>query len=220
MPRGVSMARVEIFTSRKCGWAQRNYAALVEKSQPFELVPSKGPDGKKTAEFLSLTPLGLTPVMRHGGAVVWESTLINLYIDAQFDDQSLMPDDPADATMGLCRMHYCDQVLQPALSEHVAGRLTADELKGPFDFLDRRVLVDVSARPYWYGTQFTLVDLAFLSFFRAIEYIEQHGTPVRSLISDRVQNWGNEILERESVVRAAELAEDFRAQPRAITVAS
>ena len=103
------MSRPEIFTSEHCGWAQRNYAALLEKGEAFSLVPSKGPDGEKTAEFLSLTPLGLTPVLRNGTYVVWDSTLINLYIDARFDDRPLMPSDSDHAVMALCQIQFCDR---------------------------------------------------------------------------------------------------------------
>ena len=77
------MAEVTIYTSRTCGWAVRNYAALVEKGIEFDTVPAKGDDGEKLTAFLALTPYGKTPVLTYEGTAVFESSLINEFINDQ-----------------------------------------------------------------------------------------------------------------------------------------
>lgn len=47
----------------------------------------------KTLEYLALNPNGVVPTLVHDGDVIYESTIINEYLEDQFPQPSLMPED-------------------------------------------------------------------------------------------------------------------------------
>ena len=110
------MASVLLYTNRNCGWAVRNYAALIEKDVDFEAQPAADVDGNKSTEFLKLTPYAKTPVLVCGGHAVFESTLINEYIDERFPDPPLMPEGARERSNVRKWIHYCEHRLLPMLT--------------------------------------------------------------------------------------------------------
>jgi glutathione S-transferase len=51
-------------------------------------------DEHKTPEFLALNPYGKVPVLIDDGAVIYESTVVNEYLEDRFPESPLMPRDP------------------------------------------------------------------------------------------------------------------------------
>ncbi|MEJ1969986.1 MAG: glutathione S-transferase family protein [Rhizomicrobium sp.] len=84
-----------MFTKSTCGWAERLYSALDAKGLAYRIVPSCDRTGRKTREFLALSPYARTPTVRYGDLVLYESALINDFIEEQFPDRPLLPREPA-----------------------------------------------------------------------------------------------------------------------------
>lgn len=67
---------------------------LIEKGLPFTIRwLNLGLMDQKSPDYLRLNPTGLVPTLVHGDHVVYESNVINEYIDALFPTPSLVPDD-------------------------------------------------------------------------------------------------------------------------------
>jgi glutathione S-transferase len=67
---------------------------LLEKKQPFTIRwLDLGLMAQKDPEYLKLNPTGLVPTLTHGDRVIYESNVINEYLDATFPDPPLVPDD-------------------------------------------------------------------------------------------------------------------------------
>ena len=92
----MSPALITIYSTPGCGWAVRNYAALIEKGIPFTIAMAKDAGGRKTEDFLAISPYARTPVMTVNGDVVWDSLHMNYFIDELFPEPALMPDSPLD----------------------------------------------------------------------------------------------------------------------------
>jgi glutathione S-transferase len=96
------MADVVIYSSAGCPYAHRTRLTLLEKNVDFTLTEidlENKPDW-----FTKVSPLSKVPVIQHGKNRVWESTIINEYLDEVFSDAPLMPIDPgerANARSGL-----------------------------------------------------------------------------------------------------------------------
>ena len=86
------MADVEIISSSTCPFAQRTRMALIEKGIPFDLTAIDLND--KPEWFLEISPYGKVPVLRHNGAVIFESAVINEYLEEVFPDSPMLPRDP------------------------------------------------------------------------------------------------------------------------------
>lgn len=86
------MAEIEIYSATVCPFAQRSRLALLEKGIDFKLIEidlQNKPEG-----FTDISPYGKVPAIKHGNDRVWESAIINEYLDEVFPEPSLMPRDP------------------------------------------------------------------------------------------------------------------------------
>src|SRR5574341_1813767 len=75
---------------------QRVKVVLAEKKLPFETVPVDLRQGEqKKADFLKLNPYGKVPVIVDGATVLYESCVINEYLEEKYPEPPLMPKEPA-----------------------------------------------------------------------------------------------------------------------------
>lgn len=75
--------------------ARRVRMCLLEKEIDFEIRwMSLGVMDQKQAWYLELNPNGLVPTLVHDGRALYESNVINEYLDAVFPDPKLVPEDP------------------------------------------------------------------------------------------------------------------------------
>ena len=87
------MPVLEIISSQSCPYAQRTRMALLEKEIKSELIIidlNNKPDW-----FLKITAYAKMPVIRHYKTVIFESAIINEYLEEMYPDYPLLPDDPA-----------------------------------------------------------------------------------------------------------------------------
>jgi len=69
--------------------------ALAEKNLSWDGVRIRlGNKEQKRPEFLQLNPYGKIPVLVEDGKVLFESCIINEYLDEKYPDPPLMPKDP------------------------------------------------------------------------------------------------------------------------------
>ncbi len=76
--------------------SQRVKVVLAEKNLPYESIPVDLRKGEqKKPDFLKLNPYGKVPVIIDGATVVYESLIINEYLEEKYPEPPLMPRDPA-----------------------------------------------------------------------------------------------------------------------------
>lgn len=205
------MTEVEIFTKPGCGWAERNYAALIEKGVAFRTVMSADPNGRKTTEFLSLSPYGRTPVLRFGHEVVWESAVMNEFIDDRFPSPPLRPSDPAGRARSRLWTLHCDSVLMPALNalaraggkaEAGAGDPTASNLALLASWWGKRP----SGGSLWRGERLSLVDIVFHTYFQALDVVEAMQGGAGKVLPPELLAWKASIAAHSSIQAAGEIA--------------
>ena len=207
------MADIRIFTSRSCGWAVRNYASLLEKSIKFDTVPAVDGNGIKTSEFLATTPFRMTPVLVHGETCVFESTLINEYINDKFPDPPLLPADPAGRIEVRKWIHFAESRLLSTLAKVTrsansqAQRSAIDEFNADISWFDTNVLRDDWRGPYLFGDLFSLADIAFFTVFETVRQMEDTlGTTIAEF-QPSVEVWQYNIADRPSIQQAVQIQE-------------
>ena len=88
--------RIKLYDFASSPNCQRVKVVLVEKKIPFETVPIDLRKGEqKKPDFLKLNPYGKVPVLIDGDTVLYESIIINEYLDEKYPEPPLMPKDPA-----------------------------------------------------------------------------------------------------------------------------
>ncbi|MBI2998171.1 MAG: glutathione S-transferase family protein [Deltaproteobacteria bacterium] len=88
--------RIKLYDFKASPNCQRVKVVLEEKKLPYETVPVdlRGGEQKK-ADFLKLNPYGKVPVIIDGETVLYESCIINEYLEDKYPEPPLLPKDPA-----------------------------------------------------------------------------------------------------------------------------
>jgi glutathione S-transferase len=207
------MAEVKIYTSRNCGWAVRNYASLLEKGVEFDTIPAVDGSGIKTDEFLSTTPFRMTPVLVHGETCVFESALINEYINDEFPNPPLLPADPAGRIEARKWIHFGESrilstlTLIARLDDIQAQRVAIGELGAGISWFDANVLRDEWRGPYLFGEMFSLTDIAFHTVFETLRKMEEMLGATIVASHPSMDLWQHNIAERPSIRQAVQIRE-------------
>ncbi len=173
------MAEIEIFSAEVCPYAARTRLLLLEKGIPFSLTEI---DLKaKPKWFEEVSPYSKVPVVRNGGEVIWESSVINEYLDELYPEPPMMPEDPARRAYARVWIDFANVKLMPTwyklfLSQAgVEREALAEELRAHFRFMEFRGLRELSAAgPYWMGAEVGLVDFTYWPWFERIGALEHY----------------------------------------------
>ncbi|XP_070566434.1 glutathione S-transferase omega-1-like [Ptychodera flava] len=84
---------IRLYSMRFCPFAQRSRLVLAAKRIPFEVVNCNLQ--KKPEWLLERNPKGQVPVLEHDGKILYESMIVNDYLDQVFPgEKTLNPSDP------------------------------------------------------------------------------------------------------------------------------
>ncbi|WPZ33522.1 glutathione S-transferase [Thalassobaculum sp. OXR-137] len=90
---------IRLYGTALSGHSHRIALALSLLDLPFESVAvDMQAGGNRTPEFLALNPFGQVPVLDDDGTVIPDSNAILAYLGAKYDDGTLMPRDPVEAS--------------------------------------------------------------------------------------------------------------------------
>jgi glutathione S-transferase len=71
--------------------------------------------GNKSEEFLSVSPYGKVPVLRVDGTSLYESNIVNEYLDEVYEAPRLMPDNPEERASVRSWMAFADDYFFPSV---------------------------------------------------------------------------------------------------------
>jgi glutathione S-transferase len=153
---------------------QRVIVVLEEKKLPYEKVPVdlKKMEQKKP-DFLKLNPYGKVPVIIDGSTVLYESLIINDYLEEKYPETPLMPKDPGKRAKARILLDYGMSHLDPPYQkirkemmkdekerDQQAIEAARKELKHLLGRLER----ELGDQEYLAG-EFSLVDAALIPRF-------------------------------------------------------
>ena len=163
---------IELFSARVCPYAHRTRLVLAEKGLDFELTEIDFKD--KPKRFLEISRYGKVPAIVHDGNEVYESAIINEYLEEVFPDPPLLPQDPGLRAQVRIWIDYCDDHFLDDLYGAIRNQDAAvhGELKAKVA-AHLRILEDALARlsgagPYWLGAEAYLLDFALYPFFERL----------------------------------------------------
>jgi glutathione S-transferase len=164
------MTTIEIYSAAACPFAQRSRIALTAKGLDFTIQEIDLQN--KPADFEAISPLGKVPVLRHGSDRIWESTIINEYVEEVFPEPPLLPAAPGQRALARIWIDFINTRFVPSFYKLLLAREAesqADwrsELTRHLQYMEQQGLQALSdAGPYWLGSQFSLVDIALYPWF-------------------------------------------------------
>jgi glutathione S-transferase len=171
------MQKLEIISSKSCPFAQRSRMVLLEKGIDFDFTEidlDNKPDW-----FLKVSPYSKVPVIRHNGAVIWESAVINEYLDEVFPEPPLLPHDPVARASARVWIDFANNRMVPhvykmMLRQDAEGQaLHMRRLTEAVLLMEHEGLRRLSSGPFWLGKNPSLVDFTFhphVQRFAALEH--------------------------------------------------
>ena len=161
------MMKIQFYSNDVCPFAYRVRLVLAEKRidyQSIEINLQDPPDN-----FYKISPAGKVPLIKHGNDIVWESTVINEYLEDAFPASPLLPSSAIARAQARLWIDYCNTTFQPNYcglvfeldeTKHDAIR---QQLSDALDYMEQGL--SESPGPYWLGEHISLVDFTYYPFF-------------------------------------------------------
>ncbi len=207
------MSTIELYSFEGCPYAQRTRMALLEKGLDFVL--NEIDLYNRPAWFADISPYGKVPVLRHEGTTVYESAIINQYLDERFPSPPLLPAAPAMRAQARIWMDYCETRFLVATHKLMSEAGDTDRrvdniarLTDILRFIEHEGLRKLSNGPYFLGEQVSLVDLQFSPFFERFGTYEQLGGATWPDDCTRLRAWFGAMQGRASYRATARPVED------------
>jgi len=87
---------IKLYDFKSSPNCQRVKVVLAEKNLPYDIAPiDLRAQEQKTPDYLKLNPYGKVPVLTDDATVLYESLIINEYLEEKYPDPPLLPKDPA-----------------------------------------------------------------------------------------------------------------------------
>lgn len=205
---------IEIYSAALCPFAQRSRLTLLEKGVPFKLIEIDLQN--KPANFREISPYGKVPVLKHGDRRVWESAIINEYLEDAFPECPLLPKDPFQRAQARIWINFADTRLFAASGKLLYGSpdpkqqaVAATELTEYLRFIEQEGLQKLSEGPYWLGSEISLVDLTYYPLFEQWAVLAHFRGVQFPVGLDRLQHWWDTMATRESVRAIAKSPEFY-----------
>lgn len=158
-----------LYSATTCPFSHRCRIVLYEKGMDFQIIDV---DLHNRPEDLAvMSPYGRVPVLVERDLVLYESNIINEYIDDRFPHPQLMPADPVMRARARLFLHRFEQELFCHIdaAEH-GNQKTADKARGTIrDNLT--VIAPVFAKQkYMLGDEFSMLDVAIAPLLWRLDF--------------------------------------------------
>tara|TARA_B100001758_G_scaffold50664_1_gene41189 strand:- start:188 stop:793 length:606 start_codon:yes stop_codon:yes gene_type:complete len=176
---------------------------MIEKEIPFELTEvdlRNKPDW-----FLAVSPYGKVPVIVDDGQTIYESAIINEYLDEKYISIPMMPEEPVERAKARIWMDYCTNkyltLSRKLLVDHGNEELQTEnkkKMKESLIYIEKECFEKNENGPFWLGNNISLVDLHYAPFFERFgAFKELFGVewPEECI---KISNWWSAIQKRDS----------------------
>jgi glutathione S-transferase len=178
----------------------RTRMVLHEKAIDFEV--NEVDLSNKSEEFLKVSPYGKVPVLRVNGTSLYESNIVNEYLDEVYEAPKLMPDDPEGRASVRSWMAFADDYFFPSIFRVRMGPewgYSEDEIQEAKDKLYdalSRLEHQLEDKQCLVG-DYTLADIAHAGNFHRIRELAESGdVPLHEY--PNVMAWMERVEGRES----------------------
>lgn len=209
------MKNLTLISHPLCPYVQRAAIVLTEKKITFtrkEIDLKNKPDW-----FLSISPMGMTPVLVVNNDPIFESTVICEYLDETLEPR-LHPEDPLQRAQHRSWMEFGSSILNAIgalynAKEEEALQAAAIVIRNKLTFLEKKL----EHGPYFSGINFCIVDAVFGPIFRYFDVFDEIDD--FGIFNDlhKVKSWRTAVSQRTSVRRA--VSEDYPDRLRSFLLA-
>jgi glutathione S-transferase len=198
------MSNIKLYFAKASTFSQRTRVVLLEKSidfTPIEIDLQNKPDG-----YTQISRYGKVPAIQHGDVIIYESAIINEYLEEVFPEPALLPRDPAKKAIARIWIDYANTRLVPAFNKFLRGKDSQEQEQGRKEFTEALLYIEQEALgkgDYLLGDQFSLVDISFYPWFERLPLLEHFRKFTLPAETPRLQTWWNLVRDRSSIQTVA-----------------
>ena len=195
---------IRLYDYPDCPFCQKVRVVLAEKDLEYERVHVDLHKGEQRApEFLKLNPYGKVPVLIDEDVVIYDSTIINEYLDEEYPNAPLMPEDSAGRARVRLLEDFADNSFTPPAGMILTelhkpeGERDAEKVRKYQSEITRiltRLEASLDGKQHLAG-EFSLADVAFIP---RILVLSQIGVELDPRLHN-VAGWIARLRERPSV---------------------
>jgi len=196
---------LKLYDYPDCPFCQKVRVVLAEKDLEYEKIfVDLRKQEQKLPDFLRLNPYGKVPVLLDEDEVIYDSTVINEYLEDEYPLPRLMPEDSGARARVRMLEDYCDNSFIPPTTmlltqlrkpegERDGQRVeqARDELRRALYFLRDKL----GQQDFLVGSEFSLADAAFAPRLMVVGRLGIEFEPALA----SVQSWVERIRVRPSV---------------------
>ncbi|MEH2436593.1 MAG: glutathione S-transferase family protein [Nostoc sp.] len=198
------MSNIQLYFAKASTFSQRTRVVLLEKGidfTPIEIDLQSKPDG-----YTQISHYGKVPAIKHGDVEIYESAIINEYLDEVFPEPPLLPRDPAAKAIARIWIDYANTRLVPAFNKLLRGKDSQEQEQGRREFTEALLYIEqegLGKGDYLLGDQFSLVDISFYPWFERLPLLEYFRKFTLPAETPRLQTWWNLVGDRSSIQAVA-----------------
>jgi len=193
---------LQLISFKTCPFVQRAVITLKHKNIDFDITYidlAEPPDW-----FLELSPLQKVPVLKVSDEVLFESAVINEYLD-EITGGDLQPRDPLARAKNRAWVEFASNML----GNLYMMKMSKDEehylrYRGRLEDQLLRVEKRLGDGPWFNGDEFSLADTAFAPLFRQDSVAQNRLSVIDATVTPKVAAWAERLLAlpevRDSVV--------------------
>jgi len=162
---------LKLYDYPDCPFCQKVRVVLAEKDLEYEKIfVDLRRQEQKTPEFLRMNPYGKVPVLIDEDEVIYDSTIINEYLEDEYPLPHLLPEDSQGRARARVLEDYCDNSFIPPTTTLLAQirkveaerdgqrvEQARDELRRSLYYLRDKL----NGEEFLVGREFSLADAAF-----------------------------------------------------------
>lgn len=208
---------VKLYSASVCPFAHRTRLTLLEKGIDFQLIEvdlNNKPDW-----FLEVSPYGKVPVINHENNCIWESAIINEYLDEAFPNFPLMPNQARDRAFARIWIDFANTKLVPTFYKMLLEQNLEKQEKYKKQFLEHLQFMEEEGikklsdnGKYWLGNQLSLVDITFYPWWERLCILEHYRGVSLPETCSSLRQWWLEMSQREAVESIKNPSEFYIAQ--------
>ncbi len=197
---------IKLYDTLTCPYGQKVRIVLAEKSLTYDLVQVDLAAGEhRRPDFLRLNPFGRVPVLVDDEVTVYDSTIINEYLEDEYPEPPMLPPVGVSGQRARARTFedFADTSFTPQVGQLIAEAAKAEAERDPnrvnrlrqsvervLDYLNREL-----ANQQFLAGEFSVADIAFAPRLLVLKEVGVDAVANRA----NVDGWLRRMVERPSI---------------------
>lgn len=187
-----------LYSFRICPFVERTNILINEKDISCERIYVD--IRNKPDWFLKLSPHGKVPLLKVDDTLIFESSVINDFLD-DISSSTLYPPEPINRAYNKSWIEWGSTLVFDAYNMTLATNTSAFEQQRKIVEKKLAILEDeIYSEPYFNGSSFSMIDIAYAPLFRRFDRLAKQFDIDLLENFPKLKNWSNNILTRESVI--------------------